>query len=37
MIDDLELARCIACEVPYGSDDCQQCPIYKGEEKEDLE
>lgn len=29
-LDDLDLARCIACESEYGTMDCYGCPGYDG-------
>ena len=29
-LDDLELARCIACECEYGTMDCYGCPVFEG-------
>ncbi len=32
MLDDLEIARCAACECEYGSEECLSCPLYEGED-----
>lgn len=36
VLDDVELSQCIACELAYGSIDCEQCPLYEGTSEEML-
>lgn len=30
-LDDLEVSECAYCEVPYGSPECIECPMYEDE------